>query len=530
MAETPSLSEITNLKVDPEIATGNTGYVIDNRDLVRNLTQAAQFKAQNDWKKYNLFLEDTKEKYKDAQEIASMDVAPQDRERLEKQMTGVLNDIATNPKEFFSSMGSAKGKDLQKKLIEWRKDATVSKNDNLWDKQNRKFLLENPDHDTPENRAKIEEFLNNQKLGGRQPYMLDMPGIYDPVALGKELNTAVEQKFARPGFTQDGKFSFTETGTQYNPDQYRKVAGNIFDLNKNGFQNTIGNLFKKLPAAEQVKYKDSQNPVKDWFLDFQDTFRKPDQAVKDDLKANPFALETQKARTQFALEDLRNRDTTNREIKVAEVKQSLKDAPKKDQTVFLLNLASSVVGNTTGKDLTVDLGKRQYSTEKVVDASPNLLKTFSKPVRTTIKDAGGKETIAETVLEPDVITRTPDGGLRTIFYKKNQKGDPIMRDGSPVIDSREIVPLPEVMSILGKEYMDKKSIPGAVNLAGDVLKQFGGDITKYAQAANAQSQSPTSKSKTYKLGNKTYTEDQISKAAQQSGLSLEQYINQFGIK
>ena len=529
MAAEPSLGEILSVRADPEEATGNTGYVVDNRDLVRNLTQAAQFKAQNDWKKYNLFLDETKELYKRADEIAAMEVAPQDRERLEKEMTGFLNDMATNPKDFFSSVGSAKGKELQERLINWRKDATTSKNDRLWDLRNREFLMANPDHDTPENRAKIEGFLNNQKLGGRQPYILEMPGIYDPVALGKELNTAVEQKFARPGFTPDGKFTFTETGTQYNPDQYRKVAGNIFDLNKNGFQNTIANLFKKLPATEQVKYKDSQNPVKDWFLDFQDTFRKPDQAVKDDLKANPFALETQKARTQFALEDLRNRDATNREIKVAEVKQRLKDAPKKDQTVFLLNLASSVVGNTTGKDLTVDLGKGQYSTEKVVDASPNLLKTFSKPVRTTIKDAGGKETIAETVLEPDVITRTPDGGLRTLFYKKDKKGDPIMKNGQPVIDSKEIVPLPEVMSILGKEYMDKKAIPGAVNLAGDVLKQFGGDITKYAKVANAQNQPSEPKGQTYKVGGKEFTEDQLKKGAAKYNMTLEQYKKSIGL-
>jgi hypothetical protein len=483
MAE-PSLSEITGLRADPEVATGNTGYVIDNRDLVRNLTQAAQFKAQNDWKKYNLFLDETKDLYKRADEIAAMDVAPQDRDRLEKEMTGFLNDIATNPKDFFSSVNSPKGRELQERLINWRKDATTSKNDRLWDLRNREFLMANPDHDTPENRAKIEGFLTNQKLGGRQPYILDMPGVYDPVALGKELNTAVEQKIARPGFTPDGKFTFTETGSRYDPEQYRKVAGNIFDLNKGGFQNTIGNLFKKLPESEQVKYKESKNPVKDWFLDFQETFRKPDQTTKEDLKANPFALETQKARTQFALEDLKNRNATNREIKVAEVKQSLKDAPKKDQTVFLLNLASSIVGNTTGKKLTVDLGKGNFSTETVVDASPNILKMFSKPVRTTIKDAAGKETISETVLEPDVITRTSDGGLRTIFYRKDKKGETVMKDGHPSNETEEIIPLPEVMSILGKEYMTKKDLPGAVNLAGEVLKQFGGDITKYAQSNN----------------------------------------------
>lgn len=542
MASEPSLGEILNVKADPEVATGNTGYVIDNRDLVRNLTQAAQFKAQNDWKKYNLFLDETKELYKRADEIAAMEVAPQDRDRLEKEMTGFLNDIATNPKDFFSSVNSPKGRELQERLINWRKDATTSKNDRLWDLRNREFLMANPDHDTPENRAKIEGFLNNQKLGGRQPYILDMPGIYDPIALGKELNTAVEQKIARPGFTPDGKFSFTETGSRYDPDQYRKVAGNIFDLNKNGFQNTIGNLFKKLPASEQVKYKDRQNPVRDWFLDFQDTFRKPDQTTKEDLKANPFALQNEKERFQFALEDLKNKNTTNREVYVAQVKAGLEDAPKPQQTKFLLNLGASVMNNTTGQSLTVDLGKGDYSTEKVLDVTTDLKKKFSKPIKTTVKQTagvGGKdtETIAEGNLEPDVMTRTADGGIRSVFYKKYDEKSPevkakkvqigdIVRDksGKPVVDLYEVAPLPEVLSILGKDYMEKKTLPGAVNLAGDVLKPFGGDITKYSDAVKEQDKTKKDegikfsvKGKDYNLSQLKklgYTEEQIQQAIQ----------------
>ncbi len=526
MANEPSLGEILSVKADPEVATGNTGYVIDNRELVRNLTQAAQFKAQNDWKKYNLFLDETKELYKKADEIAAMDVAPQDRERLEKEMTGFLNDMATNPKDFFSSVGSAKGKELQERLINWRKDATTSKNDRLWDLRNREFLMANPDHDTPENRAKIEGFLTNQKLGGRQPYILDMPGVYDPVALSKELNTAVEQKIARPGFTKDGKFTYTETGARYDPDQYRKVAGNIFDLNKNGFQNTIGNLFKKLPATEQVKYKDSQNPVRDWYLDFQDTFRKPDQTTKEDLKANPFALEDEKSRVAFALENLRSRNDTNREIKVAQVKASLEDAPKPEQTKFLLNLAASVVGNIDkNKDLTIPVGNGKYATENIINASPQLLKTFSKPTTTTIKDAAGKEVVSDKVLEPDVLTKTADGGVRTIFYKKLKNGDTQTdKSGKPIIESTEISPLPEVMSILGKEYIPKNMLAGAVNFSSEVLKPFGGDITKYGEAVKQQDQSKrdeglkfTVKGKDYNLAQLKqmgYTEEQIQQAIQ----------------
>lgn len=418
MAE-PTLGEITNLKVDPELGTGNIGYAIDNRDLVRNLTQAAQFKSQNDWKKYNLFLEDTKEKYKDAQEIASMDVAPQDRDRLEKEMTGFLNDMATNPKDFFSSVGSAKGKELQQRLIDWRKDATTSKNDNLWDKQNRKFLAENPDHDTPENRQKIEGFLTNQKLGGRQPYILDMPSAYDPTALAKELNTAVEQKVAQPGMTPDGKFTYTETGSKYNPDQYRKIASSIFDLNQKGFQNTIVNLFKKIPPTEQIKYKDRENPAKDWFLDFQDTFRKPDQVTKDDLKANPFALESERAKTKLnelnvkfgydkILEKLKSGDRQDLE----KLKIDLKDGSRKDQVGALKGMVDTMVNDAIANPINFS---EETATGKVfydMDVSPSTLKIFSK--------VEGEGPTKKTVY-PDAIQVSADGKtVRVVNYKGGQ--------------------------------------------------------------------------------------------------------------
>lgn len=484
----PSLGELSNLHSEESLGTGDVGAVTNSgSDLVHLLNQTAQFQANQSREKYNTFLENLNGIYKDAENIASLDVATEDRDALTKQKNEILSMVYKNPKDFFANVGGAQGQELHKKLAQWRMDATESKQNKLFDAAHREYLGKNPELNTPENKSNVDNYLK-VPLGRRKSFTLQLPGLYDPIALGTELNAAVKQDYAKPGVTPDGKFTFTEKGTKYDPEKYRKLAESAYylpDSRGQQLRSTLQGRFESLPKDIQSKYKDSQDPVKDWYLDLQDQYRKPDQVQKDDLKANPFALKDEKSRNRFALQDLKDRNTEGREIRVAQIKEQLKDSPKPEQTKFLLNLAADVIGNTTS-DLMVDTGKGNYQKEKVINASPVILKMFSKPVSTTIKDATGKKTVSEKVLEPDVITKTPDGSVRTIFYKKNKKGETVKGEGGhPLIETSEVAPLKEVMSILGKDYMGKKSLPGAVNLAGDVLSQYGGDINKYI-AANKQ--------------------------------------------
>ena len=80
----PSLSDILNFSVDSERGSGSAAVVYDSKPLIAQLNQSAQFKAENDWKKYNLFLGNLKDVYKDMNEIAKMPVMTKDREALKE--------------------------------------------------------------------------------------------------------------------------------------------------------------------------------------------------------------------------------------------------------------------------------------------------------------------------------------------------------------------------------------------------------------------------------------------------------------
>lgn len=539
MAESPSLSELTNIQSDANLGTGDTGTVTnDGSNLVRLLNQTAEFKANQDREKYNTFLENLNGIYKNADDIASMDVATEDRDLLKKQVNDVLSGVYKNPKDFFQNAGSPQGQELHKKLAQLRMDATESKQNKLFDAAHREYLGRNPELNTPENKSNVDNYLK-APLGKRKPFTLNLPGLYDPIALGNEINTAVKQDFATPGATADGKFTFTEKGTRYDKDKYNKIAENMYylpDARGQQLRSTLQSRFQSLPKDIQDKYKDSKDPVKDWYLELQGQYRKPDQVTKDDYKANPFALESQKSIDRFALENLKSRNDENREIKVAQVKEGLKNAPTPDQANFLLKLTAGVLDNTSDQSLTVDLGKGQYSTEKIINASPIILKMFSKPITTTTKSVDGldTETTSEKSIPPDALTRTPEGGLRAIFYEKKD-GEIVRQKGKPVEESSQVVPREQVVSVLGKEYMDKKQLPVAVGYVNQILDQYGGDINKYISSTKKQTKADDQAAKqdankTYKLGNKTFTAAQVEKAAKQSGITVEEYKKQVGLK
>lgn len=532
----PTLGELTNIRSDADLSTGDVGVVTDDgSSLVRQLNQTAQFQANQEREKYNTFLENINGIYKDVDAISSLDVAQEDRPALDKQMFEVLNGVFKNPKDFYQNAGSPVGQELHKKIAQFRMNAIQSKQDKLFDAAHREYMSRNPELLTDKNKNNVQGYLK-APLGKRQPFTLELPGLYDPAALGDQINKSIKQDYAHTGVSADGQFTYDEEGATYDPEAYRKRAEAMYylpDSRGQQLRTTLEGRFNSMPKEIQKKYEKETDPVKAWYLDLQDQYRSPDQAKKSNIRANPFALESQKARTQFALEDLRNRNDTGREIKVAQVKAALEDQAKPAQTEFLLDLASDVLSNTT-KPQVVSLGGGKYSNEQVVNASPVILKMFSKPIKTVSKDVLGTETTTDTVMQPDLLTKTPDGQLRTIFYQKKKDGSPMRgKDGNIIYESNEIIPLTEMMSVLGKDYMDKKSIPGAVNLAGDVLKQFGGDITKYRKARKGEetteTPSATDKGKKYTIGGKEFTEDQLQKGAAKYKMTLEAYKKSLGI-
>ena len=80
MAE-PTLSEITNIRVDPEVGSGTPANVIAASDVVRTLNENAKFKAVNDMNKYKMFTEQLSNVFQNGIDIANTEVRAEDKDR-----------------------------------------------------------------------------------------------------------------------------------------------------------------------------------------------------------------------------------------------------------------------------------------------------------------------------------------------------------------------------------------------------------------------------------------------------------------
>jgi hypothetical protein len=514
----PSLSEFTNIATEADRGGGNPSIAIDTRDTAKGLQQAAIAKQQNDFAKYNLFLGNLKDIYKEGGEIANMEVMTQDRPELLDKMGKVFAEIAEDPK---GTLGGARLADIQGKLAKLKFDATESKKNNLFDSANREYLNLNPDLNVPENKEKFEEF-GNQKLGTRKPFTLDIPPVFDPYALAKLANETVKKDFADVQPTQGGKFFEKTSGTKYDKEQYKKVVDQAYDANTK-LQQGVHRSFSGLPKDEQGAWNQAGGE-KAWYSNFMQNLRSQDQTKKEDIKAN-----------EFALEALKNRDRIGLEY----VKKDLKDKDKKEQARFLYDTYKSLINNTTGQQHTTEIGQTRggkgiYSdSEEIINASPEILKLFSGRGKTVTKETGGPDKETETITTgetPDLITKTKDGGIRVVYYEKYTEDDvkkkykgkrvgDVVTDsnGTPVQAAQSVVNPKEAAAIIGKDFIDKKDLGGA-------LEEFN-EAIDYGNSRQKQNQP-----KTYNVGGKTFTEDQLEKGAKKYKMTIEQYKSSIGVQ
>lgn len=258
MAE-PGLSEIVNMTVDQERATGTPAVVFDSKPLIAQLNQSAQYKAENDWRKYNVFLGNLKEVYKDINEIAKMPVMTQDQPYLKEQMANILKEVSEDPKGFFS--GGAKYQDVLGKISKLQSDATESKQNSAYDFAHRQYFYRNPSLDTKQNRELIDSY-GNQKLGSRQPYLMKLPALWDPKAMADAINASIEEKLTQDMPTKDGKYINRQAETSYDPNEFMARAGALYG----NVAEAVNERFSQMPDSVKSKYT-GPDPARQWYND-----------------------------------------------------------------------------------------------------------------------------------------------------------------------------------------------------------------------------------------------------------------------
>lgn len=288
MAE-PTLSEIVNIPVDQERATGTPAVVFDSKPLIAQLNQAAQYKAENDWRKYNVFLGNLKEVYKDINEIAKMPVMTQDQPYLKEQMANILKEVSEDPKGFFS--GGAKYQDVLGKISKLQSDATESKQNSAYDFAHRQYFYRNPSLDTKQNRELIDSY-GNQKLGSRQPYLMKLPALWDPKAMADAINASIEEKLTQDMPTKDGKYINRQAETNYDPNEFMSRAGALYG----NVAEAVNERFNQMPDSVKSKYT-GPDPARQWYNDVMSAYlNKGDKSST--LTGDPNYLEAERLAEQ----------------------------------------------------------------------------------------------------------------------------------------------------------------------------------------------------------------------------------------
>lgn len=254
----PTLKEIESARIDPEIATGQPAVVYDNTDLLKSINQNAQFKAQNDWRKYQQFLGDYQNRLQNQQEIADKQVADADRDYLKEQSVDLFADALKDPTKIYSP-------EFNNKLASIRAEATSSKAARDFAEANAQFIVQHPEFNTDENKAKIDDYLHNQtvKSGGRKMFTLDVPDVFDNIKYFDTLKDQTKQTVDASYVSPDQQFIHERQDTKYGYKPFVELVKLGYESNPK-IQKRAQKDFEALPEQVKANFEDA----KDYWINF----------------------------------------------------------------------------------------------------------------------------------------------------------------------------------------------------------------------------------------------------------------------
>ena len=481
MAE-PSLGEILSVARDPGEGAISPRAKIDTQQLAQTVNQAAQFKAENDWRKYSSFMENLKGVYKELGDLEGLEVATQDRPVLQSKAAEIFKKIGDNPQAFFSGkMG-----DIEKEIGSLRSLSAQSMQDKIFDDAHRSYVERDPTLLTDENKKLIGNYFN-QPLGQRKPYMLNLPSLYNPQEIGNQINAVAARKFYNSGLTPDGKFINTVTGTRVDEKTYKTLADQMYNSpdSKTGrlISSEVAGRFKDLPPALQNMYKEKypDDPIKGYYDDTVSPWRKPDQIEKNEIKADPFAVEEMKDQAKlhqmsvkFGYDKILEGLKTNTQFALAKFKEKLRNETKAGKVGALKGMVDTMINDAkTGQPVSTPEGNFYK-----LPVSSDVLKSYSR-----------KEGALKKEVMPDEMLISEDGNkVKQVYYKQAGKPNSGVDENKSRIFSKD-----EFTARFGKDILGVSATEKEINADDeeDEDKSFDSD-----GGAIPSSNKPTSTKKT----------------------------------
>lgn len=238
----PSLGELAqsaqSQEAVPNVAVNN------QQEMVRTLNQQAQFKAENDWRKYQTFLSQRADTLQNIAEVQKMQVMNEDKPELQQDAAAMYKEILDHPGAFIGN-DPDKYAQIQSMYGGLLAKATQSKQDNNFDEENRKYIATNSELNTDENKQIIES-NRAQPLGSRKPYTLNLPPVLDIDAYTKGImdSPSVKSDFATNEVSPDNQFLIEKSGTKYSRDSFLKNWMGGLDVKTDKYGHSVSTYVK----------------------------------------------------------------------------------------------------------------------------------------------------------------------------------------------------------------------------------------------------------------------------------------------
>jgi hypothetical protein len=389
--------------------------------------------------------------------------------------------------------------------------------------------------------------------------LFDTPVKFDPeAAMGKILQQKqVAVPFANSSFEgPHSEWVVKETGTRYDRNSALGLWNQGYetgtDANNQPIKKWAIEQFQKIQKdpAQMQKFGNPKDP-QEFYQNLGKMMYGQDKDIVGEKSAtrtaNPYSMQNMRQNAALYMEGIRE---GNRE-KLAAVHENLRLQGAPQNANFLVRQYANVVGNVTGERKPVEIGGGRVENEEVVDVPNTILKNYAEGEKRTVKEGQSFSPVMETILQgnsPDLVTRTADGNLRLSVYKRYDEshkrppgakpGDIVLdANGNPQVDKFSVIPRRNLLATMGKGVVETKLLAYSIDEADRALKgQSNADLDKInageddGTVINQANQNKQPAKKTYSLGGKTYTTSQIEKAAKASGLSVDAYIKQAGLK
>lgn len=487
-----SLAEILSTRGDADYAEGGLGGttpVFNSAVTVGYLQHAADMQAQANKYVLQQHDENLKNALSNYQGIDTTGVFGPDKQALMGQYASVGKDIAQNFGVLRNPLSNpAQAIKLEQSEGNFRQTLAQSKMDGVYATKQQQFLDQHPEFNTPENRSKIDSYIKTP-VGQRAPFQLAPPLVYNPDSFYKTMQELSKQKYSTA--KTNGKYISKEDGEKFDLDRFTKLATNPAGVDQYG---------QSLESARRKAYNDLPQQLKQLHNNSYDQYVKDEialhlpinQVSKTDLDADPFAKQKQSSDLELG-----------RQIQ----KQGF------DAGQNALDRANQL--------LIANLRKEAKDPNAVPTVRQDLIERARTGVKNDVGIGAGEE--LKAVLAANPLYKGP---LKINIDPKDKNIQTF------IVPTKEVNGVPTEPYAVRLDASNPETYQAGLN---QLLNDITGEKVTLSKAVSQGGkgkvvggvQNPTIKpGQSYNIGGKDYHYEQIQKAANASGMTVEEYLKE----